>query len=181
MAGTLSQARAVSKPKGALVIRHPAFLVVPLALLPGPAAAQLLSMQFADPFCYARTYSAEHLASHPRQRVRMISLRRTADANPPGDNRSLEFELSVRARGARENWGGVAVCRNGTERQNCWMEGDMGQFTLARLSNDTIELRVVRADGLSFETETTFESIGAAGSDDRVFRLNKAPINACAD
>jgi hypothetical protein len=153
-----------------------------VALWPEPASAQVLSAKFADPFCFTRSYGAEHLASHPRQRVRNISLRRTADANPPRDSgRTIEFELSVRARGARESWGGVAVCRDGAERLACWMEGDMGELTLTPLSADAIELRVTGKDGLSFETDTGFESMGAAGSDDRIFRLNRAPMAACAD
>lgn len=151
------------------------------ALWPGPADAQLIE-RFVSPFCYVRAYSPEHLASHPRQRVRTISLRRLPDANPPmNDGSVVEFELSVLARGARESWGGVADCRDGAERLGCWMEGDMGQLTLTPLSADSIELRVTSDDGLSFETDQRFESIGAPGSDDRVFRLTRAPMKACAD
>jgi hypothetical protein len=163
------------------VVRTLVFLAA-VALWSAPVAAQSLSTEFAAPFCYIRSYSADHLAGHPRQRVRVISLRRTADANPPREGgRILEFELSVRARGAHESWGGVAVCRDGAKALACWMEGDMGQLTLTPLSKDTIELRVTGADGISFETDKSFEAFGAAGSDDRVFRLNKAPLKACAD
>jgi hypothetical protein len=151
------------------------------ALWPGPADAQLIE-RFVSPFCYVRSYGAEHLASHPRQRVRTISLRRLPGANPPmSDGSVVEFELSVLARGVRDSWGGVAVCRDGAERLACGMEGDMGQLTLTPLSADSIELRVTGQDGLSFETDKSFESIGAPGGDDRVFRLTRAPMKACAD
>ena len=55
----------------------------------------------------------------------------------------------------------------------------MGRFTLTPLGANAIELRVVGLDGLSFETDKSIETIGRAESDDRVFRLNAAPLVAC--
>lgn len=153
-----------------------------LAILgPGVAEAQMLAERFTPPVCYARAYTAEHLAGHSRQRVRTISLRRTPDSLFHQDGQFVEIELSVLARGARESWGGVADCKDGAQEMRCWMEGDMGTLTIAPVSADTIELRVTADDGLSFETSKSFESIGKPGSDDRVFRLRRSPMKACED
>ena len=145
-------------------------LAVSAALCTGPAKAQLLTELFPGRACYGREYTSTHLASHPTQQVRAIFLRQPDEGG---------IGLRVISRGKKEIWSGSAVCNDGARRLDCGMEGDMGRFTLIPLGADAVELRVVGPDGISFETDKSIETIGRAGSDDRVFRLDATPLVAC--
>ena len=141
-----------------------------------PAAAQNLRQQMFsnETSCYARVYSATHLASHPVQQVTAIAL--TPQQRISGEERLL-LRLSVTVRGTRETYIGVGYCDDaGATVLTCGMEGDAGGFILAAAKNGALTLTVGR-NGVSFEGNADFITLEGLAGDDREFLLQ--PTNQC--
>lgn len=143
------------------------FGIVALGLSAGPAAAwsEMLEARGA---CYARDYGAQHLASHPHQRVSRIFLSNTTLADPAHKGAVLRFGFALRDGAQYE---ANAYCT----ATRCSLEGDGGTFEVTR-SREALRLTVDGFLGLE----------GAAGwsgnlyeSDDRVFILYPARPAAC--
>jgi len=153
------------------------FWMLPIAALAAlPAAAQNPRQQMfpTENSCYARAYSAAHLASHPVQQVTTIAL--TPERQISGEDRLL-LRLSVTMRGARETYIGVGYCEDaGANALTCGMEGDAGGFTLAAAKAGAVTLRVGR-NGVSFEGNADFRTLEGQSGDDRVFLLR--PTDQC--
>ncbi len=121
--------------------------------------------------CYARDYSADHLARHPDQRVTALRLapaeRQPADTWPPV---RLRVDLRGPGGGAAE---ALAYCENIADALYCLLEGDAGAFSLAVRGDPkegTILLSVGR-DGVALETASDFVLLEANRGDDRTFIL----------
>jgi hypothetical protein len=126
------------------------------------------------PPCYARTYTGEHLAEHPRQKVTEFFLTGSAvdDGRPP---RSFTMDFGFRLKGSSDVFGAVAVCAARGDGATCLVEGDGGGFTLTP-----------RPDGLLVTVEERLEVEGAESfspdlhdSDDREFRLYASAPEVC--
>lgn len=124
--------------------------------------------------CYARDYSAAHLAGHPQQRVTSIAL--TPDGGVSPDPR-LEVWVTVTLRGQPgEPYMALAVCENTGDTLYCGLEGDAGGFTVEPAKAGAILVKVARR-GMSFEGETGFVTLESHRGDDRSFLLQ--PVRDC--
>jgi hypothetical protein len=126
------------------------------------------------PPCYARTYTAEHLAEHPRQKVTQFFLTASAvdDGRPP---RSFDMGFGFRLKGSSDLFAAMAACVAKGDGATCVVEGDGGGFTLTP-----------RPDGLLVTVEERLEVEGMESfspnlhdSDDREFRLYASAPEEC--
>lgn len=131
--------------------------------------------------CYARIYSAEHLKSHPEQRIGSIELD-MAKANPDGapiteDN--IELGFGIKLKDKAEWYTSLAICKGSGAEIGCFLEGDGGSFTLASSENGGLKLSTGES-GIAIEGTTDFVEIAGDKGDDRVFILAPAERGACA-
>lgn len=126
------------------------------------------------PPCYARTYAADHLAAHPKQKVTQFFLTRSeVDIGSPPASFGVGF--GFRLKGSRDVFAALAECFSDGEGASCSVEGDGGGFRLTP-----------RPDGLLVSVDERLELEGISGfspnlqdSDDREFRLYVSPPEAC--
>jgi hypothetical protein len=148
-----------------------------LAALAGPAqAASPWDQMFPQPSsCYQRTYSADHLAAHPAQRVTGMTL--AAAPEVPADPwPAVALVVSLRGPGGGTAQA-LAYCENeGGATLYCMMEGDAGAFTIEPANGGAVLVTVGR-DGMSLETDTDFITLEARRGDDRSFILR--PADGC--
>ncbi|TAG17559.1 MAG: hypothetical protein EAZ40_12160, partial [Rhodobacterales bacterium] len=127
----------------------------------------------SDTACYARAYSAQHLADHPAQRVSTIALRpEGALVEDPAMLVWVTITLRDRPDEALE---ALAYCQvQDNMRLGCTMEGDAGAFTIATAKGGAALVSVDKA-GMGFEGETDFITLRADAGDDRSFLLQPGP------
>ena len=148
-----------------------------LAVLAAPAMADdLAETHFSMNFCWERTYSAEHMAEHPDQRVTRMVIRKEPLGFPKAPGETL-MEIAVMFRGAdgsREGPQATAIgyCRpDGEERLDCALEGDAGRYEIAAEGQDL--LLSVGEDGMAFESSRAMHELRADEGDDRSFLLRR--------
>ena len=118
--------------------------------------------------CYARIYSAEHLAAHPAQQVTGISVSPVADYADPFLGLFLKLTLRNVPGGAFEAY---ASCENeGGDTLFCLLEGDAGGFQITPAKKGAILLEVSSL-GMTFENDEVFATLEAKSGDDRNFLL----------
>lgn len=127
-----------------------------------------------DRSCYARAYSADHLARHPDQQATSIAL--TPEAGMAGDP-LLQVWVTATVR----DWPGealtaLAYCEAAGTALSCGLEGDAGSFSLAPDREGTVLLTVARG-GMGFEGARGFVTFAPNRGDDRSFRLR--PTRDC--
>lgn len=123
--------------------------------------------------CYARSYSAAHLADHPNQLVTDIAL--TPDRASPALG-ELRLILELRLRGLAETLVATAYCDPAPATAlDCKLEGDAGGFTVTPAKGDALTV-TVGPFGMHFEGVRDFIEIRADRGDDRVFRLPRAAV-----
>lgn len=155
-----------------------------------PAAALDRLFPRGEPVCYARRYDTAHLRRHPRQSVTSARLMRGYQqirgdaARPDGEAVYVELIVTYRDSGARRFLGG-ATCRSGEDgtiicaSDSC----DGGSFPLRPDGADAILVGLKR--GRSHFTVSGGCGDGGPsrsltrGSEDDLFRLVKAPMQAC--
>jgi hypothetical protein len=138
-------------------------------LAAGPLSAQSpTDRMFPDPStCYARTYSADHLAKHPQQRVTEMQL--VQDTQAEGPFLSLWLRVSLRGpQGGQAE--ALASCENTSSVLYCTMEGDAGGFQAEEAKNGNV-LVSVSSLGMGFETDRGFVTLERNAGDDRSFIL----------
>jgi len=130
--------------------------------------------------CYARRYTADHLAKHPRQHVVAIEID-FQPANPDGVlNTAKGFELGfgVQKRGSSEWFTNSGYCATMADRFTCGLEGDGGRFTLRPASRGRLRLDLT-GDGMAIEGANSVFEFGGNKSDDNVFLLSRAARRIC--
>lgn len=150
--------------------------VLALCLLASPALAESPrdALFPGDEGCYRRDYDAAHLAAHPDQLVREIRL---SPDKAVLDARYLVLKVQVRLRGSDDELLANAYCENTGGSLSCGLEGDAGWLTLEPTAKG---LRAsVGRDGIGFETDTGFVTLGGGQSDDAVFAIPRARAEAC--
>ena len=123
--------------------------------------------------CYARSYTPQHMALHPKQRVDTISLYHAPNqaGKPPTFIVSLSFTI------ADKGFGALADCEDRGSNASCTIEGGGGNFSLLP-ADENIKLvvgRRLKLPGVE-RVETNGERLAnspdlAIGGDDRVFLL----------
>lgn len=143
-------------------------------ILAAPALAQSpQDRMFPDAAtCYARSYSAAHLAQHPAQRVTAMRLSPDFQIADP----LLVLHVELRLRGTPGgDFEGYGYCENnGADTLYCGMEGDAGGFTVTPAKGGAV-LVTVSSVGMSFENDAGFVTLEKAKGDDRAFLLRPSP------
>lgn len=124
--------------------------------------------------CFARSYDAQHLAKHPRQRLTRFALResRLPNVNGPGE---FEVTFSFTVKGRKEVYEAECICRDAASLVHCTVEGDGGAFTLQAEGANLL----VRIERIAVEGPDDFSPEIGVGGDDRVVRLHRSPARAC--
>jgi hypothetical protein len=153
---------------------------------------------FARPYdqktyaCFVRRYDASHLAQHPKQKVSAMKLLVTAEI-PPEEQTTINysFKLGVKYRQKAGNFdsGGschhvVAEDKGGEIHLGCGVDCDGGGIAVAMSKGDKsaiVELERVRMwDRKKPDDEDSFHDL-EAGADDKMFRVDRADLNECAE
>ena len=118
--------------------------------------------------CYGRSYSADHLAKHPAQRVTQIAISPDFAIAAPVLGVHLTLSLRGVPGGAFEAY---AACENeGGHTLYCGMEGDAGGFQITPAKKGGI-LITVSSLGMGFENDAGFATLDRDTGDDRSFLL----------
>lgn len=161
---------ALSRPLFALAVSAAGLLAS------APANAGTILDLFARPgACFARTYTAAHLRSHPRQTVRFVYIREPgAEWRATQSPGHFNLAFGLRLVGPADTYSGVAICTPTATGASCDVEGDGGSFTL-RQAGGVLRMEVSR---LELEGAHDFTS-DLARADNRVMLLNRAPSSVC--
>lgn len=141
-----------------------------------PAAAENAIPRFFpdEASCYGRSYSTDHLNSHPEQRVTAIAVSPDFAIDHPMIG--LWFATSLRGVPGG-NFEAYAYCEHsGPDRLFCGMEGDAGSFTISAAKGGAILIEVGRY-GIGLEGDTGFVTLESSSGDDRSFLLQ--PLANC--
>lgn len=153
---------------------------------------------FVDPLvatCFARAYSADHMRSHPRQKVTDIAMIyrpvlildgvETPQWDASGPGTLINVVLAVRVRGGRSApMLGFGYCQPASgEKLDCGIDEDGGQFSLRRtkggfLLENTDRLLVMPADS---RDDGTSQSVTIARADDQAEFLVKPARGGLCD
>lgn len=154
-----------------------------LAACASPAGADELSvlMGAGGNACFARTYTGDHLADHPEQNVRVMTmgLRRKAGSAP------VELSLDITFRGGGTTRArAMADCSPGTGAYllGCAAVCGGGRIMLLPRGSDAVRLEIPRAIQLERGGTCDPDSLrgnGALWADDTVFRLERADLSVC--
>lgn len=173
-----------------------AFLVA--AIGSTPAAAQpvapgeegelidLLPPEVGRRVCYARAYSQEHLAQHPKQKVAEIQFRLTYYRHEPDDyspqgQRNYYFEVLARLRGQTDMMTSTGECTSYEGAIFCGVECDGGGVNVTRRPPDRILVSLAEMGRLRM-THGCDESDSVdleAGEDDVEFLLTRTDDASC--
>jgi hypothetical protein len=125
--------------------------------------------------CWARTYDAAHLDTHPEQKTESIAIdvartKTSGEANTP-DSFEIGFAFKIRTR--PEWYGQAGVCKAEGAGFSCFLEADGGLFRLTPEAPDT--LRLETGDyGISIEGSQDFVTLDGKAGDDKVFVLQRS-------
>jgi hypothetical protein len=142
--------------------------------------------------CFVRRYDAAHLKQHPQQKVSAMKLLVTAAPAPEDTKLAYSFRLGVTFRDRSGNFESMGDCahyhpedaQSSTTAFGCGVDCDGGGLG-ADLADDNASIVVTLDHGIRIWKNKKFEEDGAteltAGTDDKVFRLDRAALSACAD
>ena len=174
------------------------FLLVALAAAsmgaPALAAdATAISLLGRDPgqapaySCFSRHYDAAHLASHPRQNVTDISVFVNSSIDPDSKERAYSLEMGVGFRKIARQFEVSGSCSrvDGKQGLTCGVDCDGGHFDVTTSAGQSLLVAVpdsvaVWDPAASDDAEPHDLPKGAEfGSDDKLFRLDRADLAAC--
>ncbi len=150
-------------------------LCLPVTILLAATSPAMARQLLDGAGCYVRSYTAAHLAKHPDQLVRYISLAPVPLDAPAGQTLMI---LTINQRGSGEYYSRFAYCRATGNTMDCALEGDGGRFSLKGASKGQL-LLTVQADGLLFEGQQDFVAISGTRGDDRSFLIPQVGADQC--
>lgn len=130
--------------------------------------------------CYARSYPAEHLASHPGQRVAKIVLD-MEKTDPDGKaitEQNLQLGFAIQLKTSPEWYANVAICKSAGAEIDCFLDGDGGRFTVTADGGAAIRIET-GSYGIAMEGTKDFIELPADTGDDKLFVLPPAPRAEC--
>lgn len=149
--------------------------------------ANILAPDPGKRVCYARSYSKDHLAAHPKQKVTDIKFqlayhRHQPDTDFPKGMRNYYFRLIAELRGSSRIYSAMGECSASGSNIFCGVECDGGgvnirarqQGKLLVFFGDSDEIRLT--DGCEEGDSMQLQ----AGADDKEFLLNSVPAAACS-
>jgi hypothetical protein len=149
--------------------------------------------------CFGRVYDAQHLKSHPRQRVTSFHIFRDFTPDPnwemeqntreemiavDGDNGYVNVTAFIRFRDRKSVFSNMLSCRRADGgKVFCGIDCDGGSFNLRPSGASSLLVEnngfvVVGGCGGNEEEQDRPEFV-APGADDKTFRLDKQPIAQC--
>jgi hypothetical protein len=139
--------------------------------------------------CFVRRYDAEHLARHPKQKVASMKLLISAEINKEDKQLHNSFRLGFRYRHRSGDFdssgscGSHVVLRNhdGEVRLGCGVDCEGGGIEVALSKDDKsaiVRLDQVRVWQNNKPDEEAEQSL-VAGSDDKIFRLDRTDNSEC--
>ncbi|UYV39057.1 hypothetical protein N4R57_08615 [Rhodobacteraceae bacterium D3-12] len=159
------------------------------AFLAAPALADSpLTRHFgASNSCYARSYSADHLAKHPKQQVTAIRIDHFPRVSGPfgKDGQPLIYpkapeivvNLSVTLRGNSEAYGATGFCWPDGKGMSCGLECDGGRFNLVDKSGT--KLLITGGSDIYFHDCDAGDTVLSREPDDKSFLLTRLPDAQC--
>ena len=137
--------------------------------------------------CFSRHYDAAHLAAHPKQNVRDIQVF-TDSTYDKDSGRDYMLTVGVGFRKFKREFdisGGCSTTVDGKNLLSCGADCDGGHFDITTQSQSTILLSIPESVRLwdpsaSDDSPSDDPPKGADfGSDDKLFRLDRAPLAEC--
>lgn len=138
--------------------------------------------------CFVRRYDTAHLARHPEQKVRAMKLLVTAEVDSESKSLGYSFSLDVSLRHRAGHFRSGGTCGHPLSSQisadklqlGCGVDCDGGGLSVELTGGDRAVL--VRIEEISIWSENGDRETGqrlAGGSDDRMFRLDRASLADC--
>jgi hypothetical protein len=180
-------------------MRRTGFLGLAAATLVATSGAQAAGDAFITRFmgvapgkaktfaCFNRVYAPEHLAAHPRQNVKTMMLLAVVD---PANADAIDLRIGVAFRtrkGALETEGNCVSPRAEGEAgvvssAHCSVACDGGAIDVALKANGSALLAIPAGARLwkPGSDDPGANVHGAFGPDDKLFRLDRAALDACA-
>jgi hypothetical protein len=139
--------------------------------------------------CFVRTYDAEHLARHPKQKVAAMKFLVTAENVPEDKTVNYSFRLGVKYRHRSGNFDSSGSCNHvfatdtGKEvRLGCGVDCEGGGLEAAMSKDD--KSAIIRLESIRIwqnnKPDDEAEHALVAGADDKIFRLDRADNKECA-
>ena len=170
-----------------------------LMALCGPATAQgeprisalvpILAPQPGNKACYSRAYDAAHMKAHPQQRITAMKFLlsvaaydpKPTDAVKPEDLYYYTFAMSVARRGDKQSLRTSGDCSGG-DNILCVVDCDGGSVALDKMPPaNSLIVRLNNENGITMfhDCDEGKGVVVKAGTDDKVFRLDKVGGDAC--
>ena len=139
--------------------------------------------------CFVRSYDPEHLGRHPQQKVAAMKLLVTAE-NPPDEKiTNYSFRIGVKHRHRAGNFDSSGSCShivpentNGEIRLGCGVDCEGGGIEVAVSKDD--KSAIIRLERIRIwqnnKPDDEAEHALVAGTDDKIFRLDRADNRECA-
>jgi hypothetical protein len=139
--------------------------------------------------CFVRPYDAEHLARHPKQKVAAMKFLVTAENVAEDKTVNYSFRLGVKYRHRSGNFDSSGSCSHvfaedtGKEvRLGCGVDCEGGGLKAAMSGDD--KSAVIRLERIRIwqnnKPDDEAEDALVAGTDDKIFRLDRADNRECA-
>lgn len=158
------------------------------AIAPGEEGelANFLKPEAGKRICYARIYTPEHLAKHPKQKVTEIGFRLAYYRFPPDEfypqgQRNYYFALTAKRKGSARLLTARGECGPNGNSIGCGVECDGGGVSVTRRPGDKILVSLGKGGWIRM-SEGCDEGDAVdleAGEDDREFLLSRLPDSAC--
>lgn len=139
--------------------------------------------------CFVRHYDAEHLARHPKQKVAAMKLLVSAETFQADEQLHNSFRLGFRYRHRSGDFDSSGSCHHtvltkdgGEVRLGCGVDCEGGGVGIALSKDDKsviVRLASIRV-WLHNKPDDEAERSLVAGSDDGIFRLDRADNSECA-
>ena len=147
-----------------------------------------ISKQKKSYVCFIRKYDAAHLAGHPLQKVSAMTLLITGEVDPESQSLGYSFRLGVKFRNRPGDFDSSGSCGDaqvnddskGKEQMGCGVDCDGGGIAVELGKTDSTVL--VRLDSIRIWRNNKLDDEGlnlSGGADDRVFRLDRVPLEMC--
>jgi hypothetical protein len=147
-----------------------------------------VSKQQKSYVCFVRKYDAAHLAGHPLQKVSAMTLLINAEIDPEQQSLGYSFRLGVKFRNRPGDFDSSGSCGSaqvndetkGKEQMHCGVDCDGGGIAVEMGKTDSTVL--VRLDSIRIWRNNKPDDEGlnlSGGADDRVFRLDRVPLEMC--
>ncbi|HEV7719012.1 MAG TPA: hypothetical protein VGO70_08560 [Arsenicitalea sp.] len=132
--------------------------------------------------CYSRHYDAPHLAAHPKQNVREMTLFIDSSVDPD-QGRQYSLGIGVNFRSLKKEFDVYGDCRSsvdGKKAFTCGVTCDGGRIDVDTAKTDAVMVSI--PDGArTWDPDSEDEPPAQAhfGSDDTIFRLDRADLKQC--